>query len=70
MAKFGNYTGGLNFNGGKHYGMDFGMPIGTNVKAVAGGKVSNVWTDYGGGKSVEVQLGKTCGIGICICLSN
>ncbi|MCQ9288722.1 peptidoglycan DD-metalloendopeptidase family protein [Staphylococcus gallinarum] len=56
--KFGNYTGGLNFNGGKHYGMDFGMPIGTNVKAVAGGKVSNVWTDYGGGKSVEVQLGK------------
>lgn len=56
--KFGNYTGGLNFNGGKHYGMDFGMPIGTPVKAVADGKVSKVWNDYGGGKSVEVQVGK------------
>lgn len=56
--KFGNYTGGLNFNGGKHYGMDFGMPIGTDVKAVADGKVSKVWNDYGGGKSVEVQVGK------------
>lgn len=56
--KFGSYTGGLNFNGGKHYGMDFGMPIGTPVKAVADGKVSKVWNDYGGGKSVEVQVGK------------
>ena len=56
--KFGSYTGGLNFNGGKHYGMDFGMPIGTPVKAVADGKVSKVWNDYGGGNSVEVQVGK------------
>lgn len=56
--KFGNYTGGLNFNGGKHYGMDFGMDIGTPVKAVAGGKVSRVWNDYGGGKSVEIEIGK------------
>ena len=56
--KFGSYTGGLNFNGGKHYGMDFGMPIGTPVKAVADGKVSKVWNDYGGGKSIEVQVGK------------
>ena len=56
--KFGNYTGGLNFNGGKHYGMDFGMPTGTSVKAVAGGKVTKTWNDYGGGKSVEVQVGK------------
>ncbi|GAA6817784.1 hypothetical protein HpBTM60_04340 [Helicobacter pylori] len=56
--KFGNYTGGLNFNGGKHYGMDFGMPTGTPVKAVADGKVSKVWNDYGGGNSVEVQVGK------------
>ena len=56
--KFGNYTGGLNFNGGKHYGMDFGMPIGTPVKAVADGKVSKVWNDYGGGNSIEVQVGK------------
>lgn len=56
--KFGNYTGGLAFNGGKHYGVDFGMTPGTSVKAVAGGKVSRVWDDYGGGKSVEVDIGK------------
>ncbi|OIS57426.1 peptidoglycan DD-metalloendopeptidase family protein [Staphylococcus equorum] len=55
--KFGNYTGGLGFNGGKHYGVDFGMTPGTNVKAVAGGKVSKVWNDYGGGKSMEIDLG-------------
>ena len=55
--RFGNYTGGLGFNGGKHYGMDFGMKPGTPVYAVAGGKASKVWTDYGGGKSVEVDLG-------------
>lgn len=55
--RFGNYTGGLGFNGGKHYGMDFGMTPGTPVYAVAGGKASKVWTDYGGGKSVEVDLG-------------
>ncbi|MBL0846524.1 peptidoglycan DD-metalloendopeptidase family protein [Mammaliicoccus fleurettii] len=56
--KFGNYTGGLGFNGGKHYGVDFGMTPGTSVKAVSGGKVSRVWDDYGGGKSVEVDIGK------------
>ena len=55
--KFGKYTGGLNFNGGNHYGLDFGMPTGTSIKAVAGGKVSRVWNDYGGGKSIEVALG-------------
>ena len=55
--KFGKYTGGLNFNGGNHYGLDFGMPTGTSIKAVAGGKVSRVWNDFGGGKSIEVALG-------------
>lgn len=56
--KFGSYTGGLGFNGGKHYGVDFGMKPGTDVKAVAGGKVSKVWNDYGGGKSIEIDIGK------------
>jgi TP901 family phage tail tape measure protein len=56
--KFGKYSGGLNFNGGKHYGVDFGMPIGTNVKAVKGGKVDKVWRDYGGGNSVQVKTGQ------------
>lgn len=55
--KFGAYTGGLGFNGGQHYGVDFGMKPGTAVKAVAGGKVSKVWNDYGGGKSMEIDLG-------------
>ncbi|ATH65429.1 phage tail tape measure protein [Staphylococcus nepalensis] len=58
LQTFGHYTGGLMFNGGRHYGIDFGMPIGTPVKAVADGKVSKVWNDYGGGKSIEVQVGK------------
>lgn len=56
--KFGAYTGGLGFNGGQHYGVDFGMTPGTPVKAVAGGKVSKVWNDYGGGKSIEIDIGK------------
>lgn len=56
--KFGKYSGGLNFNGGKHYGVDFGMPIGTPVKAVKGGKVDKVWRDYGGGNSVQVKTGQ------------
>lgn len=56
--KFGAYTGGLGFNGGQHYGVDFGMTPGTPIKAVAGGKVSKVWNDYGGGKSIEVDIGK------------
>lgn len=55
--KFGAYTGGLGFNGGQHYGVDFGMTPGTPVKAVAGGKVSKVWNDFGGGKSMEIDLG-------------
>lgn len=55
--KFGAYTGGLGFNGGQHFGVDFGMLPGTDVKAVAGGKVSKVWNDFGGGKSMEVDIG-------------
>lgn len=54
--RFGNYTGGLGFNGGKHYGMDFGMKPGTPVYAVKGGK-ARVFNDYGGGRSVEIKTG-------------
>ena len=54
--RFGNYTGGLGFNGGKHYGMDFGMTPGTPVYAVKGGK-ARVFDDYGGGHSVEIKTG-------------
>lgn len=55
--RFGSYTGGLNFNGGRHYGMDFGMPTGTPIYAVKGGIVDRVWTDFGGGNSVQVKTG-------------
>ncbi|HHE7800560.1 TPA: peptidoglycan DD-metalloendopeptidase family protein, partial [Staphylococcus aureus] len=55
--RFGRYTGGLNFNGGRHYGIDFGMPSGTNVYAVKGGIADKVWTDYGGGNSIQIKTG-------------
>lgn len=54
--RFGSYTGGLAFNGGKHYGMDFGMTPGTPVYAVKGGK-ARVFDDFGGGHSVEIKTG-------------
>ncbi|PTK32211.1 phage tail tape measure protein [Staphylococcus hominis] len=55
--RFGHYTGGLSFNGGRHYGMDFGMPTGTPIYAVKGGVADRVWTDFGGGNSVQVKTG-------------
>src|SRR5699024_12073701 len=33
LQSFGHYTGGLMFNGGRHYGMDFGMPTGTKIRS-------------------------------------
>lgn len=55
--RFGRYTGGLSFNGGNHYGIDFGMPTGTPIYAVKGGVADRVWTDFGGGNSVQVKTG-------------
>ncbi|MCH4326227.1 phage tail tape measure protein [Staphylococcus haemolyticus] len=55
--RFGSYTGGLGFNGGRHYGMDFGMPAGTSVYAVKGGTVDKLWYDYGGGNSIQIKTG-------------
>ncbi len=55
--RFGRYTGGLNFNGGQHYGVDFGMPTGTNIYAVKGGIADKVWTDFGGGNSIQIKTG-------------
>lgn len=53
--RFGAYKG-LSFNGGRHYGIDFGMTPGTPVYAVKGGK-ARVFDDYGGGHSVEIKTG-------------
>lgn len=49
LQTFGNYTGGLMFNGGKHYGIDFGMPTGTKIKALTDGKISQAGAVAGGG---------------------
>jgi tape measure domain-containing protein len=49
LQTFGNYTGGLMFNGGKHYGVDFGMPTGTSIKALTDGTVTQAGAVSGGG---------------------
>src|SRR5699024_1761055 len=49
LQTFGNYTGGLMFNGGKHYGIDFGMPTGTKIRALTAGKISQAGPVAGGG---------------------
>mgnify|MGYP003063674040 CR=1 FL=1 len=49
LQTFGNYTGGLMFNGGKHYGVDFGMPTGTSIKALTDGTVTQAGAVAGGG---------------------
>ncbi len=49
LQTFGHYTGGLMFNGGRHYGMDFGMPTGTKIKALTDGTVTQAGPVSGGG---------------------
>ncbi|MDV3053606.1 phage tail tape measure protein [Staphylococcus ureilyticus] len=49
LQTFGHYTGGLMFNGGRHYGMDFGMPTGTKIKALTDGTVTQSGAVAGGG---------------------
>ncbi|MGW8014798.1 phage tail tape measure protein [Staphylococcus xylosus] len=49
LQTFGHYTGGLMFNGGRHYGIDFGMPTGTKIRALTAGKVSQAGPVAGGG---------------------
>lgn len=49
LQSFGHYTGGLMFNGGRHYGMDFGMPTGTSIKALTDGTITQSGAVAGGG---------------------
>lgn len=49
LQTFGHYTGGLMFNGGRHYGMDFAMPTGTSIKALTAGKIIQSSAVAGGG---------------------
>lgn len=54
---FGRYTGGLNFNGGRHYGVDLAYPSGSNVYATNDGVLSSLH-DYGGGNVARLLLNK------------
>ena len=49
LQPFGHYVGGLMFNGGRHYGLDFGMPTGTKIRALTDGKISQAGPVSGGG---------------------
>ncbi|RLL56443.1 peptidase M23 [Staphylococcus aureus] len=49
LQKFGHYTGGLMFNGGRHYGIDFGMPTGTKIRALTDGTITQAGAVSGGG---------------------
>lgn len=44
------------FNGGRHYGIDYGTPVGTPVHATLGGKVSKLYNN-GGGLVAKLQSG-------------
>jgi tape measure domain-containing protein len=56
LQTFGHYTGGLMFNGGRHYGIDFAMPTGTPIKALTDGKISQAgWVNGGGGNQVTLD---------------
>lgn len=49
LQRFGKYTGGLMFNGGNHYGVDFGMPTGTKIRALTDGRITQSGAVSGGG---------------------
>ena len=51
----GNYGARIGFNGGRHYGIDFGGRTGQAIKTPHGGQVIRAgWSKYGGGNQVEI----------------
>lgn len=56
LQEFGYYKG-MTMNGtNRHWGLDFGMPTGTSVKAVTAGKILDAsWSPYGGGNQVTLE---------------
>src|SRR5699024_8360883 len=42
------------FNGGRHYGIDYGMPVGVNITAPLAGKVTRM-SDMGGGNVARLK---------------
>ncbi|MCE4965308.1 phage tail tape measure protein [Staphylococcus chromogenes] len=57
IQPFGRYRGGLTFNNGRHYGVDFAYPYGANVYATNSGTVSPIH-DYGGGLIARLITGQ------------
>ena len=48
---------GYNFNGGRHYGIDYGTPVGVNITAPTAGRVTKQ-SDHGGGNVARLDTGK------------
>ncbi|EGQ3727242.1 phage tail tape measure protein [Staphylococcus pseudintermedius] len=47
------------FNGGVHHGVDYDTPVGTPIRTPMGGRVRSWYDNYGGGKAITVQKGRT-----------
>lgn len=56
LQTFGYYKG-MTMNGtNRHWGIDFGMPTGTKIKALTDGKVTQAgWVNGGGGNQVTIE---------------
>ncbi len=56
LQTFGYYKG-MTMNGtNRHWGVDFGMPVGTKIKALTDGKVTQAgWVNGGGGNQVTIE---------------
>lgn len=56
LQPFGHYVG-MTMNGtSRHYGLDFGMPTGTKIRALTSGKISQAgWSPYGGGNQITLD---------------
>lgn len=56
LQPFGKYIG-MTMNGtDNHYGLDFGMPTGTKIRALTAGKITQAgWVNTGGGNQITLK---------------